>query len=77
MSYIIEDGIPMPEKITRTIPPKSELRVTLEALKPGQSVLLDKPEDYDRARSAASYIGGRQFVCRKVAGQGWRVWRAA
>jgi hypothetical protein len=75
MKYVIEDGIPAPEKVKRTIPPKGPIRQTLEAMKPGQSVLLDTAREYDQARSAATYIGS--FVCRKVPGKGWRVWRTA
>jgi hypothetical protein len=76
-TYTIEEGIPVPEKLKRAVPPKSPIRLALECLEPGQSFLMQTADEYDRARSAASYLPDRQFVSRKVAGEGWRMWRAS
>jgi hypothetical protein len=74
-TYTIEEGIPVPEKISRAIPPKSAVRLTMEALQPGQSFLIDQAVEYDRARAAATAIPDGSYVTRKIPGQGWRVWR--
>lgn len=75
MNYVIEDGVPPPPAMRRTGIQKTALRIVMESMRPGQSLLLDTPEENALARSAASHIGAGRFRSRKVAGKGWRVWR--
>jgi hypothetical protein len=76
-TYTIETGIPAPEQLYRRSPPKSPIRTALEQLELGQSFLMDTPDEYERARSMCCNLGERKFIGRKVAGQGWRMWRIA
>lgn len=76
MSYVIESHIPAPEPMERGKRAPTAVRAAMESLKPGQSFLMLTVEEYDRARSASCYLGGR-FVTRKIPGEGWRLWRIA
>lgn len=77
MSYVIESHIPAPEWVERNGPPKTDLRLALEGLLPGQSFLMETQNEYQRARTACQYLSDRRFSGRKVPGEGWRMWRIA
>lgn len=78
MTYVIEDGVPLPEGHNnggRSSGPQTALGRALHALKPGQSIALPTHEEFRRATSFAWRNADRRFAMRKVPGRGWRVWR--
>jgi hypothetical protein len=77
MRYVIDDHIPAPPSSQRKGPRKSDLRLTLEALQPGQSFMVCEPDEYKRLRTAASLLVDGRYVTKKIPSQGWRVWRVA
>jgi hypothetical protein len=79
--YTIEDNIPLPASAMahNQRKPKTPIRLALEALNEGQSLLFTESTEWAKARSIMTHLspGGRKFATRKLAGQGWRVWRVA
>lgn len=81
MSYVIEDGVALPDdsrgwgKGGRDRGCKTLWTQTLDALTPGQSVLTGEYRDYQTAEKFKPRRPERKFAIRKIAGQGWRVWR--
>lgn len=80
MSYVIEEGVPLPACPSRgngggprgTQKPWTQ---TLDALKPGQSTLTTEHTDVKAAEQFRIRRPERTYTIRKIAGQGWRVWR--
>jgi hypothetical protein len=78
--YVIESGIPIPT--SRGINPsptgpRTEWTRALSALEVGQSVFTGDRKEYKAAEQFAIRSRPKQFALRKIAGQGWRVWRTA
>lgn len=78
MSYVIEEGIPLPvtNRGGNFVGPQSEWTKTLNSLEVGQSVLTPEYKEFKAADAFAFRQKVKRFAIRKVAGQGWRVWRA-
>jgi hypothetical protein len=80
VSYVIDDNIPVPPSDSRgrggsPRNPQTEWTRMLDVLAPGQSMLT---EEYREAKAADQFKVRRpekKFTVRKIAGQGWRVWR--
>lgn len=80
VAYVIEDNVPLPKGHNnggRPSGPQTELGRALLALQPGQSIALPTYEEFRRANAHAWRNTDRRFATRKIAGQGWRVWRVA
>jgi hypothetical protein len=80
VSYTIEDGIPIPTggsggKGGARRNPRNPLTIALDSLQPGQSVLTTDIADREAADRFRHWRPERKYVTRKIAGQGWRVWR--
>lgn len=80
MSYVIEEGIPMPECPSKGNGgahrgPKKPWGMALDSLQPGQSTLTTEWSDVRAAEQFRLYRPERRYAVRKIAGQGWRVWR--
>lgn len=67
--FVIETGIPIPKRVTKT----SAIHNALAALQPGQSIVHANraTEARKRLRRAASLT----FAARPIAGGKWRIWR--
>ena len=76
MSYVIEDGIPVPPTRMTGAPRRSRspLSVVLEKLMPAQSVLLDSHAEYKLCQQVMTRLRPRIFATRKGR-DGWRIWR--
>jgi hypothetical protein len=78
-TYTIEQGIPIPPKAHghdgRPRGPRNPLTQTLEVLEPGQSVLMTEEREYKAAEQFKVRRPERKFAIRKVAREGWRIWR--
>lgn len=76
-TYTIEDGVPLPpsDKGGNWTGPKTEVNRVLETLDLQQSVLIDDYRDFKSAGAFAGRHRAKRFAIRKIAGQGWRVWR--
>ena len=76
MSYVIEDGVPLPlpRGSASHIGPRTVLTKFLDVLKPGQSLLTQDPKDYKAAEQFAIRSRPKRFAFRKLR-DGWRVWR--
>jgi hypothetical protein len=79
-TYTIETGIPLPESDSRGLggaarKPQTEWTKTLDQLQPGQSTLTPEIKDWKSAQQFKVRRPERKYAIRKVAGQGWRVWR--
>lgn len=67
----IERGMQIPP-----LNPWSSLAKAVKAMEVGESFLCDSEKDLEKARQAAARLGIK--ICRrKIAGEGWRVWRTA
>jgi hypothetical protein len=77
VSYVIEEGIPLPQtsKGGNYVGPKTEVTRVIEELEPMQSVLLTEHKDYKAADAYAGRHRLKRYAIRKVAGEGWRIWR--
>lgn len=77
MSYVIEEGIPLPptRKGGNWTGPKTEVSRLLEIMEVNQSVLIPEHKEYKIADSYSARHRSKRFAFRKIAGQGWRVWR--
>ena len=77
MSYVIEDGIPLPivTKGGNFFGPQSEWTKAIARLEPGQSVLTTEHREYKAADAFIARQRPKRYAIRKIAGQGWRVWR--
>jgi hypothetical protein len=79
-TYTIEDDIPLPPCDSRgrggsPRKPQTQWTQMLDVLAPGQSMLTG---DHREAKAADQFKVRRpekKFTIRKIAGQGWRVWR--
>lgn len=78
-AYVIETGIPLPKPRNGTgknfIGPQSEWTRTVAALAVGQSVLTPIYSEFKSAEQLIQRMRPNKYAIRKVAGQGWRVWR--
>ena len=72
MTLRIESDIPMPPIVLGR--PKGELRQTLEAMKPEQSVFIDEP-DANRLHYAARRAFGKGNYAIRIEKHGHRIWR--
>lgn len=79
MSYVIEEGVPVPEprrsKVGAPKHARTEWTMTLDKLRPGQCTTTDKFEDYKSAQHFTLRRPDREFAIRKIPRVGWRVWR--
>lgn len=76
-TYTIEEGIPLPptRKGGNYTGPKTELTRLVDSLEPQQSLLITDYKDYKTADAYAGRHRAKRYAIRKIAGQGWRVWR--
>lgn len=77
MSYVIEDGIPLPvtSKGSKSLRgPRTELTTYLDKLLPKQSMLLSEYPELKAAQQFAYRANPRRFAFRKNR-DGWRIWR--
>lgn len=58
------------------IPPRFPLTEIARRMKPSESVLFDKHDEAQVFARALRSLGGKTTT-KKIAGQGWRVWRVA
>lgn len=71
--YATEPGIPIPEARRAR---RTEEAQTMEAMPIGESFPIE-PDRVNAARCAVRGLEPKKFLVRKMAGQGWRVWRTA
>lgn len=78
MSYVIEEGIPLPTSRKggyRHSGPRSPWTKAVDKLEPGQSVLTTEYSEFKAAEQLTQRNKPRKYAIRKVPGMGWRVWR--
>lgn len=73
MSYAIEAAVEMPPEY-RGRPPSQE-RLAMLALEVGESFLITDEARVNLVRTLNRKLAPKCFCVRKIAGQGWRVWR--
>ena len=76
MSYVIEDGIPVPPTRMTGAPRRSRspLSEAMEKLEPEQSFLVDSHSEYKLSQQVMTRLRPRIFATRKGR-DGWRIWR--
>ncbi len=77
MNYAIETGVPIPAfRPTDSRPgPRTDLTQALAALEVAQSVLVEDTREHKAAMNYIERAKPRRFTVRKVAHEGWRIWR--
>ena len=74
--YVIERGIPPPPAThARRGNERSHLLIVLGRMDVGESFLVETDRERAEAVRRFAWFESRQFAARKVAGQGWRIWR--
>lgn len=71
VSYVIERGTPVPTKGR----PKTPIRIALDDMEIGDSVLFPTSGEFMKANSMLVLLRPKKFRTRKIPGEGWRVWR--
>lgn len=77
MSYVIEDNVPMPatKRGGNFTGPQSDWTKAVAKLEPGQSVLTPLHNEFKAAEQLILRMRPNRYAIRKIASQGWRVWR--
>lgn len=77
MSYVIEENVPLPAARQRgnSVGPQTEWTRLVNSLLPGQSVLTPLHNEFKAAEQLIMRNRPRKYAIRKIAGEGWRVWR--
>jgi hypothetical protein len=70
MSYVIEEGIPLPTGYGR----RTEVSRTLDGLQVDQSFHISTERELTAVRGVMCRIPPKKFSVRKESG-GWRIWR--
>lgn len=80
MQYPIELDIPIPPTryaSVRAGRPREPVRLFLESMPVGGSFLTPHFEEYRKAANTLTHLFPRCYTTRKIAGEGWRIWRVA